>query len=125
MQGQVEQYLKILREGTSSEVEEYFGDAARAERLQIFCALAAYHTAAGRAEQDRVTRNEHFARAAQLLGKARQIDYNEQLPALGQGQLALARVGRPWPAVGKTCGGMMVDRILPAPQVQCVSQQVD
>jgi len=63
--------------------------------VQIHCALAAYHTAAGRAERDRATRGDHFSRAAGLLSAARQMQYDEQLPILGLGQLALARARTP------------------------------
>lgn len=95
MQGQLKQYLHILKEGTSEEVAEYF-QHAKFERLQLYCALAAYYTAEGRKQQERNARTEHFAKAAQLLGLARQIDYEDQLPFLGLGQLELARVRDPY-----------------------------
>lgn len=91
MQANLKQYLYILEEGITDEVGQYF-QQAKFERLQIFCALAAYHTAEGRNQRDRNARTEQFARAAQLLGSARQIDYEDQLPLLGLGQLELARV---------------------------------
>ena len=91
MQGMMKQYLYILNEGTSKEVADYF-QGAKFERLQIFCALAAYYTAEGRTQRDRNARADHFAKAAQLLGTARQIDYDDQLPFLGLGQLEMARV---------------------------------
>lgn len=91
MQGNLKQYLYILEEGITDEVGQYFKQA-KFERLQIFCALAAYYTAEGRKQRDRNARTEQFARAAQLLGSARQIDYEDQLPLLGLGQLELARV---------------------------------
>ncbi|BDA40854.1 RNA polymerase-associated protein CTR9 homolog [Coccomyxa sp. Obi] len=89
-QGNLKQYLYILEEGITDEVAQYF-QQAKFERLQIFCALAAYYTAEGRKQRDRNARTEQFARAAQLLGSARQIDYEDQLPLLGLGQLELAR----------------------------------
>jgi len=91
----VKQHLHILKEGTGAEVKEFFGDRDKFEQVQMHCALAAYHTAAGRAERDRTARTEHFARAATLLSDARRIAYEEQLPFLGLGQLAVARVRFP------------------------------
>ena len=92
-QGKLPAYLKILTEGTSKEVADYFEGRAHFERVQIFCALAAYYTAEGRATQDRNASNMHFGRAAELLNSARSIDFQEQLVLLAVGQLALARVG--------------------------------
>ena len=94
-QGKLPAYLKILTEGTSKEVADYFGASAQFERVQIFCALAAYYTAEARATQDRNAANLHFGRAAELLNSARGIDFQEQLVLLAVGQLALARVGHP------------------------------
>jgi RNA polymerase-associated protein CTR9 len=91
LQGKLKQYLKILNYGTSEEVATHFQQTAKFERLQIFCALAAYHTAQGRS-QDRSGRTDQFTRAAELLSSARQIDYEDQLPFLGLGDLDLARV---------------------------------
>lgn len=100
-QGKLKQYLKILTEGTGDEVAAHFGQEAKFERLQIFCALAAFHTAEGRSQQDRSKRVEHFTRAAELLSSARQIDYEDQLPFLGLGELDLARVRKPSVLHGK------------------------
>jgi hypothetical protein len=92
-QGKLPAYLKILREGTSKEAAEFFeGRAPAFERVQIFCALAAWHTAEGRGQRDRNAANMHFGEAAQLLISARSIDFEEQLVLLALGQLALARV---------------------------------
>ena len=46
-QGKLPAHLKILREGTSKEAAEFFeaNGAPAFERCQIFCALAAWHTA--------------------------------------------------------------------------------
>ena len=91
-QGKLSAYLKILKEGTSKEVAEYFEGRAQFERVQIFCALAAYYTAEGRLAADRNASNMHFGNAAQLLASAASIDFDEQLVPLALGQLALARV---------------------------------
>lgn len=58
--------------------------------MHIHCALAAYHTAAGRAERDRSARAKHFEQARALLSAARQVAHDEQLVLLGLGQLSLA-----------------------------------
>ncbi|KAK9844132.1 hypothetical protein WJX81_005444 [Elliptochloris bilobata] len=89
-QGQMKQYLHILREGTGPEVKEFFGDRDKFEQVHIHCALAAYHTAAGRTERDREARSRHFQQARGLLSAARLIAHDEQLVLLGLGQLSLA-----------------------------------
>ena len=64
-------------------------------QVHIHCALAAYHTAAGRAERDRSARSKHFEQARALLSAARQIAHDEQLVLLGLGQLSLAEARPP------------------------------
>lgn len=88
------------------QVEQHFSGQEREEdkaipaRVQLLCAAAAFDTARGRAERDRGTRNETFARAAGLLGQARALDFRDQMPYLGTAQLALAKVGA---AVNNSC----------------------
>jgi hypothetical protein len=92
-QGSTKQYLYILKEGTSLEAEEYFGKKAEYERIQALCALAAYHTRLGRNEhKDRAKKNDEFQKATTYLNTARAINFEEQLPHIGLGQLALAKV---------------------------------
>lgn len=86
------QFLTVLQEGTSKEVEEFFGDKARFERLQIFCGLGAYYAAKARRTTNRVERTNTFSQARQHFTRARNIDPNDQLPYLGMGQLLLATV---------------------------------
>ena len=90
--GQVQQFLQVLTEGTGSEVEEHFGDTAKYERIQCFCALGAYNTTLAGTKKERAAQNSHFATASTLFSKALSISYQELLPHLGLGQLALARV---------------------------------
>eukprot|EP00884_Botryococcus_braunii_P015610 jgi/Botrbrau1/2732/Bobra.0164s0012.1 len=90
-QGLTKQYLYILQEGTQPEVEHYFGKSAEFERIQIFCALASYHTRKGRIEKDRAKKTEEFQLATTFLNTARGINVGEQLPHIGLGQLALAK----------------------------------
>lgn len=87
------QYLNILRGVTSKDVEDYFGKEAEYERIQALCAFAAYHMRLGRSEvRDRTKRNDEFQQAASYLNQALKINVEEQLPHIGLGQLALAKV---------------------------------
>lgn len=90
--GQVEQFLQVLDEGTGSDVEQHFGESAKHERVQIFCALGAYHTTLAGTEKDRATRQSQLTKASTFYSRALTISYQELLPHLGLGQLALARV---------------------------------
>ncbi len=94
MQDKLKQYLKILAEGTSEDVAAHFQQTAKFERLQIFCALAAYHTAQGRGQQG-TKRTTHFSTATNLLNSALLIDTEDQLPFLGLGELYMAMVRCP------------------------------
>lgn len=92
MHAQVDAFLHILDVATGPEVEQYFAES-KFERLQIHCALAAYHLSRGQAERARGPKAEALAKATAALNKAMTIDVNEQLPVLGLGQVALAKVG--------------------------------
>lgn len=86
----------VLREGTSAETEAHFaakpeGERCVEERVQLLCAAAAFYTQRAVQHTDRGARNEGFAKAAGLLGQARALDHREQLPSLGNAQLALAQ----------------------------------
>lgn len=86
----------VLREGTSAETEAHFaakpeGERCVAERVQLLCAAAAFQTQRAVHHTDRGARNEGFAKAAGLLGQARALDHREQLPSLGNAQVALAQ----------------------------------
>ena len=70
----------------------FFGEAAKFERLQLFCVLAAYYTGLAKAEKDRVARSGLVSKAQQCLNEAMSLDYSEQLCYLARGQLALVRV---------------------------------
>lgn len=72
--------------------QERVEDKAIPQRVQLLCAAAAFDTARGRAERDRGARNEIFARAGGLLTQARALDFNDQMPYLGNAQLSLAKV---------------------------------
>lgn len=88
---QVDAFLHILSVATGPEVEQYFSEA-RFERLQFHCAMAAYQLSNAQAEKDRAAKNELLAQATASLNKAISIDVSEQLPVLGLGQVALAKV---------------------------------
>jgi hypothetical protein len=93
-QGQIQQFKYILEEGTSADVEEYFGKKAEFERIQALCALAAYFMQLGRFEGDRTKKNEEYQKALSFLHAARTINVEEQLPHIGLGQLSLAKACR-------------------------------
>lgn len=91
-QGQLDQYVCILEEGTSPEVEEYFGKTAEYERIQALCGLASFYMNRGRNEfRDKSKKNEDLQKAAGFLNAARSVNVEEQLPHIGLGQLALAK----------------------------------
>ena len=90
--GQVQQFLQILTEGTGTDVEEHFGEGAKYERIQLLCALGSYHTTLASRSKERSAQNTSFATASTLFSSALKISYQELLPHLGLGQLALARV---------------------------------
>ena len=88
---QVDSFLHIIEVAGGAEVEEYFPNS-RFERLQIHCAAAGYHLNVARAAKDLSAKTAALNRATGHLNKAITIDYNEQLPILGLGQVALAKV---------------------------------
>lgn len=73
------------------EVEEHFSDS-KFERLQIHCAVASYHLSKAQMAKDRAQKNDSLTVATNHLNKAITIDVNEQLPIMGLGQVARAKV---------------------------------
>ena len=88
---QVESFLYIIDVAGGPEVERYFPDS-RFERLQIHCAAAGYHLNLARGAKDTSAKTASLNQATTHLNKAITIDYNEQLPMLGLGQVALEKV---------------------------------
>ena len=95
-QDKLPQYQKLLSFGTLKDVEDFYREKGKFESIQLLCELAATHVDAARAESSRSSKTERLAQAATLLTRARQLDYQEQLPSIGLGELALARVSMPW-----------------------------
>ena len=87
----MEAFLHILDEACGPEVEQHFFEF-KFERLQVYCAAASYHLNKAQMSKDRAARNESLAKATSHLNKAMTIDVNEQLPVLGLGQVAKAKV---------------------------------
>lgn len=87
-----------IRHSAATQVEQHFSvqereeDRAVPQRVQLLCTAAAFETTRGRLERDRGARNEIFARAGGLLTQARALDFNDQMPSLGNAQLSLAKV---------------------------------
>lgn len=95
-QGLTQQFVRLLTEATSEEAAGYFGPTAKYERIQGLCSLAAFHMHQARSERAPAVRTEHLGKATEMLNAARKLDHEEQLPHLGIGQLALAKVRGPF-----------------------------
>ncbi|KAK9845686.1 hypothetical protein WJX84_004302 [Apatococcus fuscideae] len=90
-QDKIPQYQRLLSFGTEKDVEDFYRGKGTFESIQLLCELAATHVDAARAESNKSSKTERFAKAADLLSTARQLDFHEQLSSIGLGELALAR----------------------------------
>ena len=88
---QVDSFLHILTEACGPEVEDYFSDS-KFERLQIHCALASYYLSRASMAKETSEKTELLKKATSHLNTAVPIDIDEQLPVLGLGQIAQAKV---------------------------------
>ncbi|GBG66942.1 hypothetical protein CBR_g74629 [Chara braunii] len=89
-QGKTREFLQILEEGSSSEIDEYYGDV-KYERIAILNALAAYNTNCGKLETNKREKEEYFIRATHYYNKASKIDHHEPTTWVGKGHLLLAK----------------------------------
>lgn len=89
---QVKEFLHILGVACGEQAQDYFKDS-KFERLQIHCALASYQLSKAYMAKESAERAELLNEATGHLNKAVTIDINEQLPVLGLGQVAQAKVG--------------------------------
>ncbi|CAA3021314.1 CTR9 homolog [Olea europaea subsp. europaea] len=89
-QGKLEQFLQILKDGSSPEVDENFADV-RYERIAILNALGAYYSYLGKIETKQGEKEEHFITASHYYNKASKIDTREPSTWIGKGQLLLAK----------------------------------
>ncbi|KAG0580584.1 hypothetical protein KC19_4G184500 [Ceratodon purpureus] len=89
-QGKVVEFLQILEEGSSPEIDEYYSDV-KYDRIAILNALGAYYTNLGRVEAKQREKDEHFIRATQYYNKASRIDQDEASTWVGKGQLLVAK----------------------------------
>lgn len=89
-QGKVAEFLQILEEGSSPEIDEYYSDV-KYDRIAILNALGAYYTNLGRVESKQREKDEHFIRATQYYNKASRIDQDEASTWVGKGQLLVAK----------------------------------
>ncbi|KAL2466314.1 RNA polymerase-associated protein CTR9 [Abeliophyllum distichum] len=80
-----EQFLKILEEGSSPEIDEYYADV-RYERIAILNALGAYYSYLGNIEIKQREKEEHFNTATQYYNKASKIDMHEPSTWIGKGR---------------------------------------
>ena len=89
-QGKVDEFLQILEEGSSPEIDEYYSDV-KYDRIAVLNALGAYYTNLGRVEGKQREKDEHFIRATQYYNKASRIDQDEASTWVGKGQLLVAK----------------------------------
>ncbi|BBN12945.1 RNA polymerase-associated protein CTR9 [Marchantia polymorpha subsp. ruderalis] len=89
-QGKINEFLLILREGSSPEIDEYYSDV-KYDRIAILNALGAYYTNLGKVEQKQREKDEHFISATQFYNRASRIDQDEPTTWVGKGQLLLAK----------------------------------
>ena len=89
-QGKVGEFLQILEEGSSPEIDEYYSDV-KYDRIAVLNALGAYYTNLGRVEAKQREKDEHFIRATQYYNKASRIDQDEASTWVGKGQLLVAK----------------------------------
>ncbi|EEH57634.1 PAF1 complex protein Ctr9, partial [Micromonas pusilla CCMP1545] len=94
--GKEEQFRNILEEATQPEIETYYPDS-KCERTAILCTLASYHVNMGKAENDKIRRDDHFykadglLRAAELIKQKANGEEPEQAPVVGRAHLELAK----------------------------------
>lgn len=95
-QNRVDQCLHILFEAitpeTNEEVKRFFGKEPTYEQVLFNCGLASILIAKGKEEKDLPRKQDNFNKAATYLTQAKNIDAKEQLPYIGAGLLALAKV---------------------------------
>ncbi|PIA27250.1 hypothetical protein AQUCO_08200042v1 [Aquilegia coerulea] len=89
-QGKIQQFLLILKEGSSSDIDEYYSDV-RYDRIAILNALGAYYSYLGKIETKQREKEDHFILATQYYNKASRIDMHEPSTWVGKGQLLLAK----------------------------------
>eukprot|EP00899_Mesostigma_viride_P008770 jgi/Mesvir1/17895/Mv12965-RA.1 len=89
-QGKYSQFVQILEEGSSEEIDEHFPDAIR-ERVAILIILASFYTEQARLEKEKKKRDELFNDAATKIDKASRLDQEEQMNFIARGQLHFAK----------------------------------
>ncbi|MCO5577224.1 hypothetical protein L7F22_031049 [Adiantum nelumboides] len=89
-QGKIKEFLQILEEGSSPEIDEYYSDV-KYDRIAILNALGAYYSNLGKVETKQRERDEYFIRATHYYNKASRIDQDEPTTFVGKGQLLLAK----------------------------------
>lgn len=89
-QGKIKEFLQILEEGSSPEIDEYYSDV-KYDRIAILNALGAYYSNLGKVETKQREKDEYFIRATHYYNKASRIDQDEPTTWVGKGQLLLAK----------------------------------
>lgn len=95
-QSKAQAFLEIVREANSDEtldgIRSYFSKEPTFERVQMFCALAAYYIEASRAERDPQRRAAALNQAEECIKDAERLSSVEMLPHMARGMLVLAKV---------------------------------
>jgi hypothetical protein len=90
--------LRVTTRATASSaavlqgIRDYFKREPVFERVQLLCALAAYHTEAARAGRDPGERLKLTQEAEQFVKQAETLRSSEMLPSMTRGFIAMARV---------------------------------
>lgn len=89
-QRKIDEFLEILEEGSSQEIDEYYFDV-RYDRIAILNVLGAYYNNIGKIETKQRENEEFFICATYYHNKTSGIDKHEPSIWVGKGQLLLAK----------------------------------
>lgn len=102
-QGNIQEYKNFLDGVTQDEVQKYFSKpdqptqdtgyypGVEYERIQIFCSFADYYTKRAQEERNQAERLKVLDNAVKYIQKAQGLGLNEQLPAIAQARVSLAK----------------------------------
>jgi tetratricopeptide (TPR) repeat protein len=96
--GLKDQYMHLLKEVTDEEVERHYGEGAKVQRVQAFCALAETQIKEAQEAKSKSERDSALVSAQNFLSEAATVDpgreVTEQWIAIGQLELAKDEVAR-------------------------------
>ena len=85
-------FLRILDEACGDEARKHIY-VSKFERLHVHCAIASYHLSMACMAEAAPEKTDQLSKATSHLKEAVTIDIDDQLPVLGLGQVAQAKVG--------------------------------